>query len=764
MDLQSHCKKIGEANKFSTVNLSNFKPSISDLTLLEKGLTFIPTRKTLPISNIINDQNKLIRNIKLKYYFRDKSIGEDNRKERRFTLAKGWTPGDDKLPNETLALADKIRLCTSEIIGKVQKENKIKINNNYRGIQSNVIKLRERNNLNKDEQKSLFNIRNNSEIVIKPADKGGATVILNKINYIKEAERQLNNEKYYSKIDKPIYTDNIPKIRKILTEMMDEKVITKDQFNYLIGPEEIKNRTFYLLPKIHKKKELWPQPGLMPEGRPIVSDIDSETYRVSEFIDFHINPLAGKHKSYIKNTYDFIDKLKDFNLPDNILLVTGDVTSLYTNMNIERSINCVRKAFNNYPDIHRPDEYIIKLLEISMKNNDFEFHGKNYLQIMGTAMGKRFAPALANLYLLDFDEQAMNEFRIKPLLFFRYLDDIFALWQGDIESLKEYENFLNTLIPDIKIKLEFSAKEINFLDTTIYRSGDKLLTKVYFKDTDTHQLLHKDSFHPKHTFRGLLRSQFIRFKRISSTKTDYELTSKILISVLLHRGYSHTEMRKIKNDIWYYYIEKETKIDNKNILPITIDYCSISTQLGRNLKGIISQDNFLKKERVLIAYRNSKNLQQMLIRSKLTKNAENGEFTGCGEARCKLCRIHACDTSTFTSNHYNKKFNVKGKVNCKSSNVVYLITCRKCEIQYVGETGRTLKDRMSDHRSAVKLKKNTPIGLHFNQDNHSLLDLKMTGIEIMQNNNEIDRKNKERFWQRTLGTEFPKGLNNLPID
>ena len=83
----------------------------------------------------------------------------------------------------------------------------------------------------------------------------------------------------------------------------------------------------------------------------------------------------------------------------------------------------------------------------------------------------------------------MNSFRVKPLLFFRYLDDIFALWQGDIESLKEYEKFLNSLIPDIKIKLEFSPKEINFLDTTIYISENKLLTKIYFKDTDTHQVL-----------------------------------------------------------------------------------------------------------------------------------------------------------------------------------------------------------------------------------------------------------------------------------
>ena len=54
---------------------------------------------------------------------------------------------------------------------------------------------------------------------------------------------------------------------------------------------------------------------------------------------------------------------------------------------------------------------------ISLKFNDFEFSGDYYLQKMGMAMGKRFAPALANLYQQKFDTSAMNDFSIKPLFF-----------------------------------------------------------------------------------------------------------------------------------------------------------------------------------------------------------------------------------------------------------------------------------------------------------------------------------------------------------
>jgi len=65
-------------------------------------------------------------------------------------------------------------------------------------------------------------------------------------------------------------------------------------------------------------------------------------------------------------------------------------------------------------------------------------------------------------------------------------------------------------------------KKINFLDTTVYRISpsatldmDTLQTRIYFEDTDTHQLLHKQSFHPWHIFTGVLKAQLLHLKRIS---------------------------------------------------------------------------------------------------------------------------------------------------------------------------------------------------------------------------------------------------------
>src|SRR5262249_46568216 len=154
------------------------------------------------------------------------------------------------------------------------------------------------------------------------------------------------------------------------------------------GPEVPRQRIFYLLPKIHKDQSKWTIPGKMPEGRPIVSDVNSESYRVSQLLDSFLTPLATKHETYLKNTYDFVMKIRDNTVEENCYIVTGDVSVLYTNMLHDRTVKCVQDIFDKVPDVARPDKHLINLLDITLKNNDFNFNDKNYLQTCGTPMGK----------------------------------------------------------------------------------------------------------------------------------------------------------------------------------------------------------------------------------------------------------------------------------------------------------------------------------------------------------------------------------------
>jgi hypothetical protein len=216
--------------------------------------------------------------------------------------------------------------------------------------------------------------------------------------YIQEAERQLSNTKYYRQLDAPIYKKNIAEINRTLQRLRAEKFISARQYEYLCAKQTGRGRILYLLPKIHKAQDKWPNPG-MPPGRPIVSNCGSESKRIAEYIDSFLRPLANKHDSYLKDTYDFGSKIRGQVIEPTDLLVTGHVTSLYTNMNINRTIAMVKRHFKDTREIAqgRPDVYIIRLLELIMRKNDFEFNGTFYLQVCGTGMGIDPAPNLANL-------------------------------------------------------------------------------------------------------------------------------------------------------------------------------------------------------------------------------------------------------------------------------------------------------------------------------------------------------------------------------
>lgn len=223
--------------------------------------------------------------------------------------------------------------------------------------------------------------------------------------------------------------------------------------------------------------------------------------------------------------------------------------SLYTNIDIEAGIACIKKIMEKYPNSERPDEGIIELLEINLKRNDFEFNGEYFLQIKGTAMWKKFAPAYANIFMADWEEKAIKKCVKKPLHYLRYLDDIWGIWTFNIKDFEEFIEILNNHDPSIKLKYIINEQFIDFLDMTIYKGENfiatqKLDIKVYFKETDTHALLHKTSFHPQHTFKGLVKSQLIRFQRICTKEQEFMKAVKILFESLKSRGYSRSFLRR----------------------------------------------------------------------------------------------------------------------------------------------------------------------------------------------------------------------------
>ena len=674
------------------------------------------------------DLQRYHRRMKLAIYYRNKADSEPP----PFTPKSDWTPAAGLLPSEVNHL--------------------IQTDANYF---DSVFKIwRVKPNLSREEDEALRALKENRRIIIKPADKGSAVVIMDRDQYLWEGYRQLNDQTYYTKLNKPIYLDTVPLADKIIQSLHDKKFINAKPRNYLMGNSQPRPRRFYMLPKIHKDPSKWSRPFEIPPGRPIVSDCDSETYRTAEYLDHFLNPLSITHPSYIKDTCDFVDKVKKLHVPEHSILFTMDVDSLYTNIDISEGIQAIKNTFYKHPNKKRPDKELLQLLEINLTRNDFEFNGDFFLQIKGTAMGKKFAPAYANIFMAEWEQSALASCHKKPLHYCRFLDDIWGVWTHSEADFNSFLTTLNNHNSFIKLKATTSTTSVDFLDTTTFKSPTfekthKLDIKVYFKETDTHALLHKTSHHPKHTFAGLIKSQLLRFHKICSRQEDFNRATKVLFSALSTRGYSRSFLRKSLK------IFQQTKpIVVSTVLPLITTHSPSSVKLVRviknNFNDFTRRTGLLQDHRIIAAFRKNKNLRDCLVRAKI-RPLSDPKPKGHGEL---------FQHRTWLRNTYNNNvFKTQCHGGPSSKNCVYLITCKQCGLQYVGETKNTILTRFTQHRHNILKQKNThtPLVQHFLK--HGWNSVSATVLQSNPRWNLTQRQRAEKVWIAQLDTVYPRGLN-----
>jgi len=576
----------------------------------------------VPLSYINENKQRNIRNLKLKDFFHRREKKHDDYDPKAFknlfTLRSTWVPPLHALEKVTVQSIASISSSINALIHSNRSD--------LRHSNGPLIYCNERlNNLTVAERDALSALKSNSNIVIKPADKGGAVVICDRALYRAEGLRQLLNTDYYKEIQQFDVSSICDNINKIISQLVCKGVLSDKQEAFL-RTSPSKPRPFYLLPKVHKPRSKWPNPH-MPEGRPIVSDCGSETDAICTLIDYFLQPLSKLSPAYIKDTYHFIDCISNKTIPANSYLISADVTALYTNMNIDLILQSVCDIFREFPDPFRPDKELLMLLQIALCNNVFEFDDRLFLQICGTAMGKGFTPSCANIYLRKLDRLAKQYGGDILKFFFRFIDDIFAVWSGTLEQSQTFQDYLDSLIPGIYITFKIKKRVIEFLDTLVYTVRDPnnpevkiIKTRVYFKPTDTHQLLHATSFQPSHTTHGILKSQLLRFKRISHCYSDYSSACRILFDVLQHRGYSRTHFRIIKFHVWYTEssLKRDVGAERGKILPIVNYYDKISARITEIVREHIKPLPFAKDLRIIAAFKKHRSLKDILCSSRFS--------------------------------------------------------------------------------------------------------------------------------------------------
>ena len=304
---------------------------------------------------------------------------------------------------------------------------------------------------------------------------------------------------------------------------------------------------------------------------------DGPSKRISAFVYNILQSIAQSQKCYVKDATDFVNFIERTTLPESAFLVSLDVTSLYTNIPQEEGINTVFRAFENFykDNMPIPTHSLRKIVRLILQENSFEFNDKNYFQIHGTAMGIKMDVAFANIFMASVETKIISQSKTKPLEWKRYIDDIFSLWNADKEKIEDFIILANRHHLTIKFTAEISNKEVNFLDTTVYK-GERfhnqgiLDSRTHFKPTETFQYTRFSSCHPAGVRKGLIKAEALRLLRTNSLEKLVDENITKFKTRLRARDYSHNLIEKITSEVKFternLALQQKEKVQKK-ILP-----------------------------------------------------------------------------------------------------------------------------------------------------------------------------------------------------
>jgi hypothetical protein len=472
----------------------------------------------------------------------------------------------------------------------------------------------------------VFFKKNSNDYLIKPADKGGAIVIIHTDFYRDSIEKMLKDSKTFFI---PILSDPTTSLCKDVHQMVDQlyktSLIDRRTRDMILPDEKSRCPSLYGLPKIHSP--------LMP-FRPILSGNGHPTENSSILIDYILQPISTSHPLYLKDTTDLLNILSPHSFPKGSLLFTLDVVGMYTNIPISEALAAVKEAINtNRGLLTRGKTYyhpraIMTLVDIVLNKNFFKFNNTFYHQKHGIAMGTPCACTVADLFICHFMIKAFKSCPFLPLIYKQYRDDGFGVWCHGPEELHKFVDTLNNLHPTIKFTMTTNPT-VDYLDVTLNIGIDqKIQSQTYYKKTATFDYLHPDSNHPKHCKENITISQNIRHIRNCSQYSTYNHHIQLLKTKLIQKGYSLKLLEK-KLKIHAYRdrakLLKYKKLNQLERIPLVVTFDSKLPNIPNILKTNLETNELSKPNLDLIGgtpitgYKIQDSLGKKLIRAKFKK-------------------------------------------------------------------------------------------------------------------------------------------------
>ncbi|XP_072743287.1 uncharacterized protein [Anoplolepis gracilipes] len=265
-------------------------------------------------------------------------------------------------------------------------------------------------------------LNNNKNVILTKADKGNVTVALDKNEYVTKVENLLADESTYIIVKKDPIKKLISDLRDLLVRWKNRGHISTVTYKSLLFTDGTLPRA-YGLPKIHKPNTPY---------RLIVSSINSPLHSLAIFLHKLMVNNFPTPPSYVKNSFDIVNKLNNTHLDEDLKFISLDVISLFTNIPTNLALDCISNKWeylSNNCDLSEAE--FLNGIKLILNCTYFIFNNVIYRQTFETPMGPPLSPIIADIVLQDLEKKALNTLHFNPPFYFRFVDDIIMAVPSD---------------------------------------------------------------------------------------------------------------------------------------------------------------------------------------------------------------------------------------------------------------------------------------------------------------------------------------------
>ena len=257
---------------------------------------------------------------------------------------------------------------------------------------------------------------------------------------------------------------------------------------------------------------------------------------------------AKDENNNAKNSTTFSNYIRNVPIEDDEIMVSFDVTSLYTNILVIDTLNIIKDYVNNDDQFTRkttlPQEKFLDLVHLVLTTTWYTFNSQFYQQTDGVALGGSTSSTTAEIYMQAYERTATTTALHPSKVWERFVDDVYSILKRT--HLENFFHHINNLHQNIKFTMEEESNgELAFLDTLLKRNNGEISVLVYRKPTHTDQYLHYSSHHQTSCKASVVSSLLNRAYSIITNKDDLHKENAKIKQVLKENGYQESIISKI---------------------------------------------------------------------------------------------------------------------------------------------------------------------------------------------------------------------------